>query len=212
MSVLKCKNKNCKNEFTPYTTLQRLCVPCAILKAKSAVKKERTVKDNAEKKEYKESKIDYFKLLQNEINKIARLIDYEQLCISCQKVPKKINGCHYKSVGGHKSLRYNLFNIYSGCEKCNSELGGNVHGYDDGLIQVFGKEFWEYLKFEFLKDFPILQMRKEEAKEKLKIARQISKELENNLVKRCSKDRLKMRKITNERLGIYTEISYFIVD
>ncbi len=36
MSVLKCKNKNCKNEFTPYTTLQRLCVPCAILKAKSA--------------------------------------------------------------------------------------------------------------------------------------------------------------------------------
>ena len=56
------------------------------------------------------------------------------------------------------------------------------------------------------------EMRKEEAKEKLKIARQISKELENNLVKRCSKDRLKMRKITNERLGIYTEISYFIVD
>lgn len=197
------KCKSCKVEFVKITSLQNLCFECTVAKSKLLVKKKIQNDWNERKRVYKESKTDYFKLLQTEINKIARLIDYNQLCISCQKVPKKINGCHFLSVGGHKSLRYNLFNIYAGCEKCNSELGGNVHGFDNGLILVFGKEFWEYLKFQFLQDFPLLQIRETEVKEKLKIARQIVKELESDLIKRNSDERLKMRKICNERLAIY---------
>ena len=176
---------------------------CAIELAKPIAKKVIEKKWTQRKKEYKESKTDYFDLLQKEINKIARYIDHDQLCISCQKIPKKKNGCHFKSVGGHENIRYNLLNIYLGCERCNKELGGNVHGYDDGLILVFGKEFWEYLKFQFLQDFHLLQIRETEVKEKLKIARQIVKELEQNLAKRSSQERLEMRKICNERLGIY---------
>ena len=198
------KCKKCKSDFKPTQPLQIACsLPCAIELAKLKVEKDKEQKWKERQREHKESKKDHFKLLQKEINLIARLIDHNQLCISCQKVPKKINGCHYKSVGGHASLRYNLFNIYSGCEKCNSELGGNVHGFDNGLIEVFGKEFWEYLKFQFLQDFPLLQMKKEDAKDKLKIARQISKELKDNLIKRSASERLEMRKIINERLGIY---------
>lgn len=204
------KCKNCKQPFTKTQPLQVACsYGCAIELAKPIAKKVIEKKWNERKRVYKESKTDYFKLLQTEINKIARLIDYNQLCISCQKVPKKINGCHFLSVGGHKSLRYNLFNIYAGCEKCNSELGGNVHGYDYGLIQEFGKEFWEYLKFQFMQDFRLLQIKEYEVKEKLKIARKISAELEQNLVKRSAKERLELRKIYNEMLGIYKDISYF---
>ena len=206
------KCKNCKQPFTKTQPLQVACsYSCAIELAKHITKKVIERKWNERKRVYKESKTDYFKLLQTEINKIARLIDYNQLCISCQKVPKKINGCHFLSVGGHKSLRYNLFNIYAGCEKCNSELGGNIHGFDSGLILVFGKEFWEYLKFQFLQDFHLLQIRETEVKEKLKIARQIVKELESDLIKRNSDERLEMRKICNERLGIYSDISYLKV-
>lgn len=198
------KCKNCKQQFTKTQPLQVACsYSCAIELAKPIAKKVIEKKWTQRKKEYKESKTDYFDLLQKEINKIARYIDHDQLCISCQKIPKKKNGCHFKSVGGHENIRYNLLNIYLGCERCNKELGGNVHGYDDGLILVFGKEFWEYLKFQFLQDFHLLQIRETEVKEKLKIARQIVKELEQNLAKRSSQERLEMRKICNERLGIY---------
>lgn len=198
------KCKNCKQPFTKTQPLQVACsYSCAIELAKPIAKKVIEKKWNERKRVYKESKTDYFDLLQKEINKIARYIDHDQLCISCQKIPKKKNGCHFKSVGGHENIRYNLLNIYLGCERCNKELGGNVHGYDDGLILVFGKEFWEYLKFQFLQDFHLLQIRETEVKEKLKIARQIVKELEQNLAKRSSQERLEMRKICNERLGIY---------
>ena len=198
------KCKHCKQPFTKMQPLQVACsYSCAIELAKPIAKKVIEKKWTQRKKEYKESKTDYFDLLQKEINKIARYIDHDQLCISCQKIPKKKNGCHFKSVGGHENIRYNLLNIYLGCERCNKELGGNVHGYDDGLILVFGKEFWEYLKFQFLQDFHLLQIRETEVKEKLKIARQIVKELEQNLAKRSSQERLEMRKICNERLAIY---------
>ena len=53
--------------------------------------------------------------------------------------------------------------------------------------------------------------RETEIKEKLKIARQIVKELESDLVRNDAKERLELRKIYNERLGIYKEISYFKV-
>lgn len=204
----KCAYKKCRKEFEKKASNHVMCsYECALADIRDKKEKEWKVR----KKAHRESKTDYFKLLQDEINKIARFIDHDQLCISCNKPPKKKNGCHFLSVGGHENIRYNLFNIYLGCEKCNSELGGNVHGYDYGLIQEFGKEFWEYLKFQFMQDFRLLQIKEYEVKEKLKIARKITAELEQNLVKRSAKERLELRKIYNERLGIYKEISYFIV-
>jgi len=199
MSVLKCKN--CKSDFIQYNSIQKLCFDCTIKKAKLQVQKTTELKWKLKKKAYKESKTNYFKLLQSEINKTARLIDYGQVCISCQKMPKKINGCHFLSSGGHKNITYNLLNIYLGCEKCNNDLGGNIHGYDAGLIQEFGKEFWEYLKFDMMKETPILQIRQSEAKEKLKIVREINNEIE--LIKRSPIERIEKRKEINKIIGIY---------
>ena len=197
----KCFKRGCKNE-TDY----KYCMSCLVELSRKSVQKEKDKKWTQRKKAYKEIKTDYYKLLQTEINKIARYIDHDQLCISCQKIPKKKNGCHFKSVGGHENIRYNLLNIYLGCERCNKELGGNVHGYDDGLILVFGKEFWEYLKFQLFQDFKLLQIREETVKEKLKIARKIVSELENNLEKNNTEKRLELRKMYNERIGIYNHI------
>lgn len=195
MSILKkCKNKACSILFEPIKSIQPYCFNCTIERAKKHVKKQRDKKERAEKKELKEklkTVSDYKSDLQDLVNKIARLIDYGQNCISCNCVPKKSNGCHFKSVGSHSKLRYNLLNIYLGCNKCNSELGGNVHGYDDGIIAHFGREFWEYIKFKMVLDCPNLKIDIPELKEKIKISRDIIKELESNLIVLSDEDRIK---------------------
>ena len=154
----KCKNKECGVEFEPVTRFQKYCYKCVLSRAKFKSYKDTTKREKVRKNEIKaqlKTISDYKKELQIEINKIARLIDHDQVCISCQKTPKKKNGCHFHSVGSRPALRFNLLNIYLGCEKCNSELGGNVHGYIDGLILTFDKEFYEYLKFELPKMYSI---------------------------------------------------------
>lgn len=202
----KCRNKECGVIFNPVTTLQKYCFQCTVSKAKFRVKKEDSKKWNVQKKILKEkikTLSDYKNDLQAEINKIARLIDYGHNCISCGGVPKKINGCHFHSVGSNPALRFNLLNIYLGCEHCNSFKGGNVHGYIDGLIREFGKEFYEYLKFELPQKYSILQLNKVEIKEKIKIAKDIVKVLNNDKEVLNNEQRIELRKIINEQIGIY---------
>jgi len=78
-----------------------------------------------------------------------------------------------------------------------------VHGYDDGIIAHFGREFWEYIKFQIVLDFPILKMDIPELKEKIAISRTIVKELESDLMVLSDSERIKKRIEINERLGIY---------
>jgi hypothetical protein len=61
---------------------------------------------------------DYLKLAQAVFNKFIRQRDIGQPCISCGK---KINGVthasHYKSQGGHSSVRFHEKNVWSSCYK-----------------------------------------------------------------------------------------------
>ena len=201
-----CKNKDCQNTFNPVTRLQRDCFECVLSKAKIKTIKDKDKEWKVRKRALKDKTkklSDYKAELQDEINKIARLIDHEQVCISCQKIPKKKNGCHFHSVGSTPALRFNLLNVYLGCEKCNSELGGNVHGYIDGLILTFGKEYYEFLKFELPQKYRILQISKDELIEKIKICRELVRNLETDLVKLESEDRIAIRHLINDRIGIY---------
>jgi len=206
---LKCKK--CHNEFNQINTLQRYCYRCALEKAKELTKKKEDKawrKRKIEMKEKIKTVSDYRNELQKFINKIARLIDYGCPCISCGIKVKKENGCHFKSVGANPSLRYNLLNIYLGCNRCNVELGGNVHGYDDGIINLFGVDFWEYLKFGMIRDFPILSLSVSEIKEKIVICKDIIRELESDLIKIGNPDRIKKRIELNDRIGIYENKCY----
>lgn len=144
MSVLKCNNKNCTNEFTPYTTLQRLCVPCAILKAKSAVKKERTIKDKAEKKELKQklkTVTDYRKDARYWFQRWIRIRDLGKTCISCATqltAISKYDAGHYYSASGTPQLLFNEMNCHSQCVFCNQHKSGNLIEYRKGLIKRYG--------------------------------------------------------------------------
>ena len=145
MSVLKCKNKNCKNEFTPYTTLQRLCVSCAILKAKSAVKKERTVKDKAEKKELKQklkTVTDYRNDARYWFQRWIRIRDLGKTCISCNSQLTDIrtfDAGHYYNAKSYPQLLFNEFNVNGQCKNfCNNYMSGNLIEYRKGLIERYG--------------------------------------------------------------------------
>lgn len=207
---MKCQNLKCRKQFTPLRNGQGVCsIECARDKAKADREKKQKEeikhekRETAKKKREIEPKSYFEKKLQDEVNKIARLIDYGQVCISCQKMPQKAFGCHYKSVGSSPSIRFNLFNIFSGCYGCNNCKGGNVHGYNEGLIQTFGQDFYEYAN-SLYQATPILQLSKHEIEHKTKIAREIVRELEKDLRVRSAEERLECRKIINERLGIYT--------
>lgn len=94
--------------------------------------------------------------------------------------------------------------LYFFCiEHCNSFKGGNVHGFDNGIIKTFGREFWEQIKFELPKKYSILQMKKHEIIEAIKKAREINRYIANDVEVLSSEQRIEIRQILNEQIGIY---------
>ena len=67
-------------------------------------------------KDYDKSHQEY--LTQIECNKLARLLDAGEVCISCGE-PKKLEAGHFRSVGSTLELRYCLLNIWGQCRPCN---------------------------------------------------------------------------------------------
>lgn len=144
--------------------------------------------------------------LQPRINEIARLIDNSYNCMMCGKPMKRINGCHYHSIGSNSSLRFNLLNIFAGCHSCNGEKGGNINGYDIQLIDTFGKPFWEWLKFDLVRENPILKLSKPELEEIYSKALEIIKFLKRKDAVYTNEERIALRKDLNKVLGIYKEL------
>lgn len=137
--------------------------------------------------------------LQTEINKIARLIDAEKGCTSCDHghnndFTRRKNGGHKKSVGSNPTLRFNLDNIHLQCYICNAFLGGNEHQYHKGLTQRYGKDYADYV--ESLPGlYKTIDLTIDDLKECVKTARFIVREIE--------KGKDFTRKEVNELLGIY---------
>lgn len=209
------KCKHCKERFKPYSnsTLVKYCLKTdECLKAglkwakeqKEIQRAKNWAKKKAKMKENIKSHSDYQNDLQKIINRIARLIDFGNPCMMCGNARmKRVNGCHYHSVGSNNSLRFNLFNIWAGCHSCNSEKGGNILGYDDQLIGWYGRNRWEFIKFGIREKYPLIKLSAEELKDKIKLAKAIEKQLKADLKVRQSIDRWELREDINKQLGIY---------
>lgn len=144
------------------------------------------------------------KELETEINTIVRLIDKGHPCMMCgNSKMKKINACHYHSVGGNDTIRFNLHNIWAGCEPCNSFKGGNLNGYDLCLRSAFDVEYWEEVKFGLTREYKVLKLTKPEVNEKIKIAREIIKELKAKDKVYENYERIELRDKYNKKLGMY---------
>ena len=206
---MRCKH--CKTKFEPKYFLQRFCLEtdeCIIAfnefvkaeKSKSEAKKWKQEKEVI--KENLKTTTDFEKELEKPINKIAVLIDKGSGCISCkgQKTPQ---GGHYRSVGANKTLRYNLHNIHLQDYYCNVEKSANIIEYDNGLIERYGKEYWEYVKFDLPRTYKIIKLTKDDYIEKTKIAKSIVKHLELENKTYSPTERIELRTKFNNLIGIY---------
>jgi len=206
---MKVKEKiciNCKKPFKPSRTTQRVCSPkCAIDVAKAKTKKQEDKEWRKHKKERLEKiqpRSHFEKKLEEAINAIVRAIDFGNRCISCDEARRAYAG-HYHSVKAHPAIRYNLHNIHVQDYECNVKKSGNIQGYDLGLIEAYGRRYWEYIKFVIVREKPLLKLTIEELKEKAALARSIYRKLYKDQKKRSEKERMKLRYEINEELGIY---------
>ena len=83
---------------------------------------------------------DLLKVAQQVFNKYIRERDANELCISCNQIPKKKNAGHYFSQGGHSAVRFDEDNVHLQCEHCNTYLSGNLLNYQIGIQKRIGAE------------------------------------------------------------------------
>jgi len=147
MNELKKKKcHQCKKPFIPFSSLAKTCsVECSIIHVRGEkVKKQR--RQDKLKKELLKTRGDWLRELQTIFNQFIRLRDEGGVCISCQKLPKKKNAGHYRSVGACPELRLNELNVHLQCEACNTSLSGNLINYRINLIAKIGIKNVEYIE------------------------------------------------------------------
>lgn len=200
------KCKICKELFVKIRPLQPTCnkYECKVSYATNVANKAIERKKKAQKKELKENinklkpKSYFENILQKEINLIARLIDFGQPCIATGNYGK-MNGGHFHAVKSCPQIRYNLHNVHIQSFHSNHFKSGDNVKYRQGLIDVYGTEYAEYV--ENLKGAKSLQLSIVEIKEATKKARQIKGSIEK--IKRAEKDRIELRDKINIEIGIY---------
>jgi hypothetical protein len=147
MKLRKCKY--CKEQFQPYTTLQKNCFEPDCVTAWVQETKEKTWKKKKAKLKLDLMTIqDYIKITQQVFNKYIRLRDKGQNCISCGKPALKENAGHLYNANNHWSVRFNELNVHLQCEHCNTYLSGNLLQYRENLLKKIGIEDFELLSSE----------------------------------------------------------------
>jgi len=144
----------------------------------------------------------YKQTLQNEINKLSRMIDdkFGYGCISCHvSHGVQFAGGHRFSVGSNASLRYNLHNIHKQCNlKCNNHLSGNPEGYDQGLVMRYGRNYVEKVK-SLKRDYPYIGLKETDYPELIKNTRAIIRQFDSYRFTSGSH----AREMCNKLIGIY---------
>ena len=198
---MKCKS--CSNEFEPMyrngILMSKFCIPCLVKKGKEKQKKD-WQKEKSELKAKLKTKSEWLKTLQDDINKIARSIDFGQPCIATNSYNGKMNGGHFASVGSFPALRFNLHNIHIQSEHSNSFKGGDNLKYADGIERVYGVEYLNYIHG--LRKISGIKLSIEDIKEKLNISKAIIKELSDERIYSAT-ERIELRNKYNKMFGIY---------
>ena len=136
----------CKDKFTPFQTTAIVCSPkCALVHINNQKLLARK-KDTRERKKALKTKSDWLKEAQSAFNAYIRERDKHENCISCQRLPKKRNAGHWKSVGAYPELRFHPFNCNLQCEHCNTYKSGNQVEYRANLVNKVGVYNVEWLE------------------------------------------------------------------
>lgn len=97
----------------------------------------------------------WVKLTQRAVNRYVRLRDKGKPCISCGRYEHEFSSDslrgsvwdagHFKTVGAHPELRFDLRNINGQCRSCNGFEGGRVADQERGIVARFGQARLDWL-------------------------------------------------------------------
>lgn len=159
------KCKVCPTKFIPRNSMQKVCgVECAIIQAKDD-KQKKFDKETRRRKEALRSvdKGHWMKKAQAEFNKWIRLVDADQVCISCGRIEEVIENTvggkwdcgHFRSVGAQPQLRFHPMNAHKQCKSCNGGSSKYAHkghtvamDYRINLRAKIGTDWVEWLERE----------------------------------------------------------------
>lgn len=156
--------KVCTTKFTP-RNMEPVCSPkCAIeYNRRARQKKEQT--DNKAWRSQKQILLDktrkhsyYEDKLQEVVNAIARAIDNDLPCISCDSTAGQAHGGHYHAVGSNNSIRFNLHNIHKQDAHCNMYKHANQVKYSAGLRKRYGKKYYDRVQFDIVRQYPSVKL------------------------------------------------------
>jgi hypothetical protein len=141
------KCRNCKEVFTPYTTLQKYCTKSECIGVFVAeTKAKKWAKDKREKKAELMTVTDWVKIAQTAFNAFIRERDKDKGCISCGKsLNKKFDAGHYHNANNNWSVRFDEYNVHGQCVECNQHKHGNLIEYTYNLPKRIGHEMMDDL-------------------------------------------------------------------
>jgi hypothetical protein len=166
-------------------------------------KKQAWTKEKLELKKKLMSLSDWKNELQREINAIVREIDKGHGCIATGSHSGQQHAGHYISSGSNPTLRFHLENIWLQSMHSNSWKSGDTIRYQQGIIDLYGKDYLDYLNS--LQSIKPLQLKSKDIEEKIPIARGILKWLKLQNRKFTKEERLSLRIKFNNELGIYNQ-------
>jgi len=140
--IKKKKCRYCKEDYTPFNSLQKCCTNYECIK-KAVVEAEFKTWNKKKTKLKKDlmTASDWLKIAQQTFNSFIRERDKGQLCISCgQHINGVKHASHYYSAGGHSNVRFNENNVHVSCYKCNVQLSGNLLNYQIAIRDKIGGE------------------------------------------------------------------------
>ena len=143
----------CGEDYTPRAGLQVCCsIRCAITQSRE---KQAKAADKLSRERLKlgreslKTRSDWMGEAHTSINSYVRARDRGRPCVSCGKPDDgshQRHASHYRSRGACSSLRFNLKNIHSSCQQCNSTLSGNLIEYRVRLVARFGSDYVDWLE------------------------------------------------------------------
>lgn len=209
--------KICKEKFEPKNvSTEVVCQKynCKVDYALQVVEKNKLAKEKKAKsdnRKYKTEKTielmspDKYraKILQPVINEIARIIDFQQSCIATGNPEGKMAGGHFIGVSANRTICLNLHNIFIQSFHSNSWKGGDNLKYREGIINIFGREYLDFM--EHLQAHPKIGLSKKDMIEIYENACKIRIKLRKDQKLRSPKERIELRNQVNLELGIYQE-------
>lgn len=178
-------------------------------KAKKIIVKAEKKKDKDQREKLK-TLSDWHKDLQKEINLIIRIIDKNHPCISSNRnLGNSYDAGHLYGRQSNPHIRYHLFNIFAQSVHDNQHKSGNQLAFIDGIEKTFGVEIKNYCLS--LKGLKILKLSIDEIKDKIVIARSISKWLKKQDKKFSVQERILLRIKFTEEIGLYENNVNFAV-